>query len=125
VCAIDDAGWALLRAALSDSHIVVRRKLAFLLNTLILPNDSDAGSSSQQGGGSAAPVHANSHAAMLAEPGSAVTAAATVDALRTHGILSAAVHELVRPTPHGVDGETEVDVDLEEKLVRCVARRHL
>ncbi|TFY75481.1 hypothetical protein EWM64_g8530, partial [Hericium alpestre] len=40
----------------------------------------------------------------------------TLTALREHHLLAALVRALVSPTPHGVDGDSEGDVDLEEKI---------
>ncbi|KAI0032637.1 Fes1-domain-containing protein [Vararia minispora EC-137] len=108
--ALDEAGgWSVLRAALQDSNIAVRRKLTFLLNTLIMPYNTDTLSSSTTLAGTVpnihggvaeqVPVHANSHAAMIAEPGSAATAWATLDAFRKHEILLVLVRELASPTP--------------------------
>ncbi|KAH9039095.1 nucleotide exchange factors-like protein [Lactarius pseudohatsudake] len=118
-------GWAALRGALSDSDIGVRRKTAFLLNTLLLSEDTtttairagSGGSDSEAGAGPR--VHPNSHAALVADPSSADTAPATLRALRTDGLLPALVRELTVPTPHGPDGEEggSCDADLEEKLI--------
>ncbi|KAI9429419.1 nucleotide exchange factors-like protein [Lactarius psammicola] len=129
-------GWAALRGALSDSDIGVRRKTAFLLNTLLLsPAGGDASPSGTatttairsegtepEAGAGGPNVHPNSHAALVADPRSADTAPATLRALRGHGLLSALVRELTVPTPHGPDGEEggACDADLEEKLVRLL-----
>ncbi|KAH9035694.1 nucleotide exchange factors-like protein [Lactarius hengduanensis] len=117
-------GWAALRGALSDSDIGVRRKTAFLLNTLLLSEDTtttiSGGTDSEAGAGPR--VHPNSHAALVADPGSVDTAPATLRALRTDGLLPALVRELTVPTPHGPNGEEggSCDADLEEKLVRLL-----
>ncbi|KAI0252250.1 nucleotide exchange factors-like protein [Lactifluus subvellereus] len=114
-------GWEALRGALSDSDISVRRKTAFLLNSLLVPSaaaavapaaDADAG----------ATVHPNSHASMVADPASADTAPATLRALRAHGLLTALVRELTTPTPCGADGDEgeNCDADLAEKLTRLL-----
>ncbi len=114
--------------ALSDSDIAVRRKAAFLLNSLLIP-PAPASTSSTSGtrihGGpaqSGAPVHPNSHASMVADPASADTATETLRAVREHGMLPVIVRELTEPTPYGPDGDEGegCDVDLEEKLMRCV-----
>ncbi|KAH9064370.1 nucleotide exchange factors-like protein [Lactarius vividus] len=119
-------GWAALRGALSDSDIGVRRKTAFLLNTLLLSEGNTTvrtdGTNSDSEAGAGPRVHPNSHAALVADPGSADTAPATLRALRTDGLLPAIVRELTVPTPHGPDGEEggSCDADLEEKLVRLL-----
>jgi len=130
-------GWDLLCGTLKDSDIAVRRKTAFLLNTLLIPTIAEVEarqlreatsalttgatlhtSDTQQQ--SAAPIHANSHASMLSNPTSVATAPATLKALRERGLLQVLVHELTSPTPYGVDGEREGDSDLEEKIVRLL-----
>ncbi|KAH8988319.1 nucleotide exchange factors-like protein [Lactarius akahatsu] len=120
-------GWAALRGALSDSDIGVRRKTAFLLNTLLLSEDTTTSIRAGSGGtdseaGAGPRVHPNSHAALVADPSSADTARATLRALRTDGLLPALVRELTVPTPHGPDGEEggSCDADFEEKLVRLL-----
>jgi len=123
----------------------VRRKTAFLLNTLLLSpattitttttttttggDASPSGTTTAIRGGGTDPdagaggarVHPNSHAALVADPRSADTAPATLRALRAHGLLPALVRELTVPTPHGPDGEEggACDADFEEKLARC------
>ena len=67
-------------------------------------------------------MHPNSHASMAADPVSADTAAATLRALRAHGLLTALVRELTTPTLYGADGESG-DVGLTEKLTRCHTSR--
>ena len=115
--------------ALSDSDIGVRRKAAFLLNSLLTPSAlasaATAGSRIHSGPPqAAAPVHPNSHASMLADPTSVDTATETLRALRAHGLLPVLVRELTEPTPYGPDGDEGdgCDADLEEKLIRCVSR---
>ncbi|KAI0043405.1 Fes1-domain-containing protein [Auriscalpium vulgare] len=128
VSALEEAGgWDALRGALEDSDITVRRKTAFLLSTLLLPNAASTyppangtrlhGSTSEP---APAPVHANSHASMLADPAGVDTARATLAALHTHNLLPVLVRALVAPTPHGPDGDSEGDVDLEEKVLRLL-----
>ncbi|KAI9435807.1 nucleotide exchange factors-like protein [Lactarius indigo] len=129
-------GWAALRGALSDSDIGVRRKTAFLLNSLLLSpapttssgDSTTVGATIRTGGGgdseagAGAHVHPNSHAALVADPSSADTGPATLRALRADGLLPVLVRELTVPTPHGPDGEEggSCDADLEEKLVRLL-----
>ncbi|CCM00701.1 uncharacterized protein FIBRA_02741 [Fibroporia radiculosa] len=124
----DAGGWEALKAALGDSDITVRRKVAFLLNTLLLPttlvpqhqrNDlgSDAIPSPAE---SSEPIHPNSHASMQADPSSFSTSPATFQALTAHGLLPALISSLTSPTPFGADGDREEDADFEEKLVRLL-----
>lgn len=116
-----------------DSDIGVRRKVAFLLNTLLMPTSAAEPTSSSSSGrihipGSVeAPVHPNSHASMVADPASVSTTGLTVAAMQcesnTEGssLLDAVVSALVYPVPFGADGECETDEELQENLVRCVA----
>lgn len=116
-----------------DSDIGVRRKAAFLLNSLLTPavaiaaastgtNSSVSPGVGAHGGESQSPasVHPNSHASMVADPASVDTAPETLRALRTHGLLPVLVRELTEPTPYGPDGDEGDgrDADLEEKLTR-------
>jgi hsp70-interacting protein len=128
-------GWPVLRSALEDSDINVRRKTAFLLNTLLVPSSPvDALPSQTQASGSTSgststtlhhesqnanqgPVHANTHASMVSDPKSVDTSTATLAAFRDQGILKALVDGLTHPLPYGPDGDTESDVDFEEKVV--------
>ena len=99
----------------------MRRKTAFLLNTLLLFSPvTDAAEPST--GTTGTTVHPNSHAALVVDPRAADTAPATLRALNAHGLLAVLVRELVAPTPYGPDGEVgdACDADLEEKLARCV-----
>lgn len=92
----------------------MRRKTAFLLNTLLQPTIRVGSTDAEPA------VHPNSHAALLADPRAADTAPATLRALHAHGLLPTTVRELTAPTPHGPDGEEggTCDADLEEKLAR-------
>jgi len=123
-------GWDALRDAFSDSDIAVRRKAAFLLNSLLVPTSPTAaataaaatrihGGTAQPG---AQPVHPNSHASMVADPLSVDTAPETLRAIRAHEMLPVIVRELTEPTPYGPDGDEGdgCDADLEEKLMRLL-----
>lgn len=111
-----------------DSDIAVRRKAAFLLNSLLLqsvPVATSRGPGARIRGGPAQPgaiVHPNSHASMVADPSSTDTAPETLRAVRAHGLLPVIIRELTEPTPYGPDGDEGDggDADLEEKLMRCV-----
>jgi len=111
-------GWDVFRLALEDSNISVRRKTAFLLNSLLIP--SDVGSNVDTSRSSSAPVHPNSHASMLRDPSSMSTSGITLKALEDHGLLRALLNALTSPVPHGKDGESEGDPDFEEKVVQLL-----
>ncbi|EMD30899.1 hypothetical protein CERSUDRAFT_120241 [Gelatoporia subvermispora B] len=125
-------GWEVLKAALDDSDISVRRKIAFLFNTLLTPSYAvDAAEGAQEAGptlhsettgpaAGSAPVHPNSHASMLANPASFATSSAALRAIEAHGIVPALISALTSPTPHGPDGEQEGDADFEEKVIRSL-----
>ncbi|TCD67742.1 hsp70 nucleotide exchange factor fes1 [Steccherinum ochraceum] len=141
----DAGGWEVLKGALEDSDISVRRKTAFLLNSLLLPTTvvqtpapipsatSGANHSSStaltlhptaqqpsSGPEVSNPIHPNSHASMLSNPSSFSTSELTQAALEQRGILSALVGSLVSPIPYGPDGESEGDPELEEKVVNVL-----
>ncbi|KAJ7756351.1 nucleotide exchange factor Fes1-domain-containing protein [Mycena metata] len=107
-------GWDKLREALQDPDLGVRRKALFLLSTLLIPNalPPPAPSDSQH------PIHANSHAAALADPSRTNTSAPAMQALAAHGILDAVIGGLAHPVPSGSDGDVPgPDADFEEKGV--------
>ena len=130
-------------ATFKDSDISVRRKTAFLLNTLLLPNTAvtpqpvalitaGPGNSTaatlhatapenRQSLQNSDPVHPNSHASMLAEPSSFSTSELTRNALEQSGLLKALIDALVAPLPHGPDGDSEGDPELEEKIIKYVS----
>ena len=115
---------------LTDSDIKIRRKAAFLFNTLLFPSLTNATTTTPSSSGRAglhtqpssnsnsgsAPVHPNSHASMTAE--SAETSSATQAALQKYGILDALVNSLMTPVPHGDDGDIVEDSDYNEKVIR-------
>ncbi|KAJ7730250.1 armadillo-type protein [Mycena maculata] len=103
-------GWDALRNALQnpdDPKLNVRRKVLFLLNTLLIPSTTPpaASSSAQQ------PIHANSHAASLADPARTDTSALTLRALKARGLLAAVVAGL------GSNADPEHLPDFEEKSI--------
>ncbi|KAK7055529.1 Fes1 domain-containing protein [Favolaschia claudopus] len=112
----DVEGWDKLREALQDPDLGVRRKALFLLGTLIIPSTST--SSPNTTASQRTPIHANSHAATLANPTRTDTASPALQAFRTHGILDAVVAGLTQPVPSGADGDVVgSDADFEEKGV--------
>lgn len=58
---------------------------------------------------------------MLADPSSFSTSESTCDALEQRGLLKALIDALVAPLPHGPDGDSEGDPELEEKIIKCVS----
>ncbi|KAJ4490419.1 nucleotide exchange factor Fes1-domain-containing protein [Lentinula aciculospora] len=120
-------GWDRLRQALQDPDITVRRKTAFLLNSLLTPNETLSTSTfstspenphtpdSQQPQG---PIHPNSHSAHLSQPDRASTSTPTLRAMQSHNIIEVLIEALTNPLPYGGDGDKEEpDVDFEEKGV--------
>ncbi len=104
-----------------DPEISVRRKAAFLLNTLLTPAGGPSTSDSENNvhGGQQQPVHMNSHAANLLDPSRTRTSALAIKAIADHNILPVVVDGLTQPLPYGEDGDVEEpDADLEEKLFR-------
>jgi len=123
----DLRGWAALKDGLQDADISVRRKIVFLLNTLLTPSTSS--SSGDPSGGPAIhssatadqPVHPNSHASMMTAPSSTATSASTFQSVQEHGLLSAVVSSIVDPVPYGEDADqTDADPDYEEKAIRLL-----
>ncbi|KAF8596944.1 Fes1-domain-containing protein [Ceratobasidium sp. AG-I] len=103
-------GWEALKHALQDPDISVRRKTAFLLNTLLL---QDAGS-----GSTAAALHESdgpqTHGVEIAEA-SQSTSGLVQAALAEHGLIQA----LVQSPPFGADGDGDAakDGDYREKVL--------
>jgi len=119
----ESGGWEALSAALEDSDITVRRKVAFLLNTLLIQSDSEltgVPSNLRTPGSSSAPAHPNSHVSMVSDPSSTMTSQFAVKALEDRGLLQALVRALTSPVPYGQDGELDGDPDFQEKLVRTL-----
>ncbi|KAJ6578788.1 armadillo-type protein [Mycena vulgaris] len=121
----DVEGWGKLCHALQDPDLGVRRKALFLLSMLLFPPPRSAAtrwsvplSSDTPSSATPDPVHANSHAASLADPRRRDTSAPALYALAAHGILDAIVAGLTRPIPSGNDGDVPgPDADFEEKGV--------
>ncbi|KAI5120248.1 hypothetical protein M0805_007552 [Coniferiporia weirii] len=125
-------GWKVLKSALEDPDIAVRRKTVFFLNSLLVPSTSSRPSAPsaepsgiQMHGANLPnndeprqPEYPNSHAGMTLE--STTTSTTASAALKNYGITSDLVRGLVNPLPHGKNGDEEGDVDLEEKLVRLL-----
>ncbi|KAF9254977.1 nucleotide exchange factors-like protein [Marasmius fiardii PR-910] len=123
----DTDGWAKLKQGLQDPDISVRRKVAFLISTLLTPAEFKPTSSEQsqnlhtpdtQEQRNPEPVHPNSHAVHLTNPDRVATSPITLKAIEKHGIVSTVIDGLTNPVPYGEDGDIEEpDVDFEEKSV--------
>lgn len=140
-------GWRKLNASLQDPDITIRRKVVFMLNSLLIPLISSdrkpagllTSSSSTQltihpssqatsataihtPSATSAPIHPNSHASLLSDPNSASTSRVTAAALLRYGVLSKVASELAHPTPAGEDGDTHQDGDpmFQESAVRML-----
>ncbi|KAG6831635.1 hypothetical protein H0H92_008712 [Tricholoma furcatifolium] len=108
-------GWTHFCDALQDPEITVRRKTVFLLGALLLPSSPASSASSNL----REPIHDNSHAVHLSDPGRTSTSALTASALQAHGVLSRLVQALTNPLPYGEDGDqTEPDITFEETTIR-------
>jgi len=122
-------GWNILRNSLEDSDITLRRKTAFLLNTLLTPASGETSStpaSVHAPSSGDAPIHPNSHASMLSDPASVSTFPTTIAALQRDGgpdgssLLDALISALVEPVPFGADGENERDPEFQENVMRLL-----
>lgn len=119
----------MLSYIVADSDITLRRKTAFLINTLLTP--TSWGTSNTPAGvhtpsSTNAPVHPNSHAPMLSDPSSVSTSPIAIEALQRESepggpsLLDALISALVEPVPFGADGENEKDVEFEGNIARLV-----
>ena len=117
-------GWSVLTGALSgemfmevvktvayraelDSSIVVRRKAAFLLNTLLLPNSFTSDSTSEAPSPYVAKLTSTSELAQAA--------------MRKENVLGTVIESLGSPEPRGADGDqVDLDMDYAEKALRIV-----
>lgn len=119
-------GWNTLRNVLEDSDIILRRKTAFLINTLLTPEFGETSStpaSVHTPSTANAPIHPNSHASMLSDPASVSTFPTTMAALQRDGassLLNALTSALVEPIPFGADGENERDPEFQENIMRLL-----
>ncbi|KAJ9122069.1 hypothetical protein QFC24_004296 [Naganishia onofrii] len=99
-----DRGWATLRDGLSDPDVTVRRKIAFLLSTLLMQSDdyTEAG-------------------AVVENPVTSTSPNKTVQKMAETKVLDALIRSLVKPLPMGPDGDiSEPDWDLQEKCTRAL-----
>jgi hypothetical protein len=134
-------GWDVLKSALADSDIKVRRRTAFLINALLLPTHTSTDSSSttqsvstpshalhtstspplhSETNTNVNPVHPNSHASMVSDPHSASTRPLALKAMREDGVLDSVIEALLESVPFGADGEVEGDEEFEEHCIRIL-----
>lgn len=125
----DADAWNAFRSSLEDSDINLRRKTAFLLNSLLTPTSEDrlnTPDSVHTPSSTNAPVHPNSHASILSNPSSASTSPTTMAALQREtpldgsSLLDALISALVEPVPFGSDGESEKDAEFQDNIVRLL-----
>ncbi|KAF9562884.1 Fes1-domain-containing protein [Agrocybe pediades] len=146
--ALGEEGWSRLRESLQDPAISVRRKVVFLLGTLLLPSSNVtnepapttalriADDPNAAPSGSAAPniltpdtrpapvdepIHANSHAGQLQHPSRNNTSKPTLKAFAEYNLLDSVISSVTLPMPYGNDGEhVEADADYEEKALHLL-----
>lgn len=105
-------------SSFTDSSIVVRRKVVFLLSALILQD----GKSGPEDEGIALPpsIHTNLAAAVPSETETNTNGAAS-RAISSSGTITSLLNSLITPVPYGPDGsDVESDVDYEEKAVKTL-----
>ncbi|KAL5637521.1 hypothetical protein ACGC1H_004068 [Rhizoctonia solani] len=106
-------GWETLKRTLQDPDITVRRKTAFLINTLLLQDISTSGST-------AAALHASDGPQMHGADGPVPdsTEGLVRQAVVDHKLIQA----LVQPPPYGPhgDGDAVQDPDYREKVLQTV-----
>ncbi|KAI0369329.1 Fes1-domain-containing protein [Pilatotrama ljubarskyi] len=86
----DAGGWAVLRDALQDSDITVRRKVAFLLNTLLIPTGQPSEAQQERPANVQQPLRVPTSTEGLIAAGEPVSAAAPTTAPDPAAIPSAA-----------------------------------
>lgn len=85
-------GWSVIREGVSDPDVTIRRKVAFLANTLLIQSDEIE----------------NQKEAMART-------------MQEQGVTGALVKSLVSPLPTGEDGQDDgVDADFQEKALRAL-----
>lgn len=91
-------GWAVLKETLVDADSSIRRKVAFLLNSLLLPDGSTVG-----------------------QPLTSTTSDIAQSHISAHGIPNLLISALVDPLPTDAEGQSPVaDTDYEEKVARTL-----
>lgn len=95
----DNRGWAVLNEGLKDPDPTIRRKVAFLINTLILQSDEQP------------------EIKKIKETG----VNPIISGMISHSIISTLISSCTSPLPTGKDGEnSEPDWDFLEKVVRAI-----
>ncbi|GJJ07717.1 hypothetical protein Clacol_001922 [Clathrus columnatus] len=139
----DIGGWDVLRSSLQDPDITIRRKIAFLLTSLLRPDEfldssnlpttppppSAAGltirvvDSSPNAVTAVNPVEEFTHGVPSYDIKSlpTSTSAATVTALRKHQIIPTLIQSLASPVPFGPNADQYFDEDYAEKAARAIA----
>ena len=125
-----------------DSDITIRRKIAFLINALLLPTAPAASSSAAPNISPPGPTihsdplpstapstviapHSESEPLSSATPLSPgldpmSTSLLALEALRSHRIIPVLISSLTIPLPHGPNADEDVDVDYAEKAARAL-----
>jgi len=116
----EDRGWEVLRAALTDPSLAVRRKTAFMLSTLLLPSQLPSESSEAPAATTSQGQQTHFLNDPVPDPHSTDTIPATLAAFKSTPLLQTLLNELDNPTPHGPNGDGDLDPDLQEKMVRCI-----
>jgi hsp70-interacting protein len=87
-----------------------------------MPSDYEAAESASPGihtpASPSALVHDNSHASMLRDPSYISTSGVTVKALEEGGLLKALFAAIISPVPHGKDGDSYGDAELEKSVIQ-------
>lgn len=97
-------GWSTLREGLSDPDPTIRRKIAFLINTLLIQS-TDMPEESTTSSAPAAAGQPNEMVGKMSET----------------RVIDALLKSLIKPLPMGADGDiSEPDWDLQEKCTRAL-----
>lgn len=116
----------------SDSDITIRRKIAFLINTLLLPTAPAESSLAAPNVSPSGPtIHSTAIASRTESSSPAIsalppgvdatsTSPLALEASRTHRIISFLIDSLTTPIPHGPDADEELDIDYAEKATRAL-----
>lgn len=124
-------GWNVLNSSLKDADITIRRKIVFMLNVLLLPDEDLATLPASTSAGpnirladSSKPTTdegSSTHPSYDAQSLPTATSAATVSALRKHQVITTLIHSLVSPVPFGPNADQHFDEDYAEKAAVTLA----
>jgi hypothetical protein len=98
-----------------DSDVSVRRKAAFLISTLLLRTSEETDLPTSQFPGDAPVVKEELQTAALTRESLELK-----NSEQGSSVIDTIVGELLRLTPFGTDGNKSEDVELTEKLAKCV-----